>query len=108
MLWPGLPTVPLMLWPGLPTEPLHPTAGLSRVTRRLARVSVSMEAVSEWHALSLRRAWFGSPTGSRPSKTPGVPPKLRHYRRLHPTIAASGFDSARMDADSDAKETCGR
>src|SRR5439155_17498608 len=50
-----------------------------------------------------RRAWCGSPTGSRPSKTPGVPPKLRHYRRLHPTIAAFGFDSAWMDSDSDAK-----
>src|SRR5438876_9315298 len=63
-----LPTVPL------PTVPVHPAAGLSRVTRRLGSVSVSIEAVPGWPALSLRRAWFGSPTGSRRSKTPGVPP----------------------------------
>jgi len=32
-----------------------------------------------WHALSPRRAWFCRLPRSRPSKTPGVPPKLRHY-----------------------------
>src|SRR5207249_927443 len=74
----GYPSVPTV--PSVPAVPDVSAAPLDNAIymRVLATPSLgsarhgSRKLISEWHALSLRRAW--SRSRARPSKTQGVPP----------------------------------